>query len=241
MPWKAHIVAQLQQDILALQGYKPPSFGVADNTSLGGIRDAFPNAVFPQAGVHEFVCESGEEAAASSGFVSALVSSLTKKAASLLWVASSPLVFPPALKSFGLQPEQVIFLRVKKEADACWAVEEALQCTSLLAVVGEVKDVSFTASRRFQLAIEKSGVACFLLRHNPRNATTACHTRWRIRPLPTQTLEDLPGVGYPRWQVNLLKVRGGKPGRWEMEWIKGGFKYASKLAFIESRRQTKTG
>lgn len=241
MPSKAHTVAQLQQDILALQGFKPPPVGVTDDVILGSILHAFPNAVFPRTGVHEFTCESAEEAAASSGFVSGLISSLSKKVTSLVWIASSPPIFPLALKFFGLRPEQIVFLRVRKEADACWAVEEALKCTSLTAVVSEIKDISFTASRRFQLAIEKSGVGCFLLRRNPRNATTACLTRWRIKPLPTQTLDDLPGVGRPRWQVNLLKVRNGKPGSWEIEWVKGQFRYAPKLAFIEGRLQTKTG
>lgn len=241
MPSKALIVAQLQQDILALQGFKPPPIGDTDDVFLGHIRYAFPNAAFPWAGVHEFICESAEETAASSGFVSGLVSSLTQKVASLLWIASSPTIFPPALNSFGLRPEQLIFLQVKKEADACWAVEEALKCTSLVAVVSEMRDLSFTASQRFQLAIEKSGVGCFLLRRNPRTTTTASLTRWHIKPLPTQTLDDLPGVGRPHWQVNLLKVRHGKPGSWEVEWVKGQFKYATKIAFIEGRLQTKTG
>jgi protein ImuA len=37
-------------------------------------------------------------------------------------------------------------------------------------------------------------------------------------------LEDgLPGVGFPRWQVELLKVRNGNPGCWQVEWVAGSF------------------
>ena len=28
----------------------------------------------------------------------------------------------------------------------------------------------------------------------------------------------MPGVGFPRWNVELLKVRNGKPGSWQLEW-----------------------
>lgn len=40
-------------------------------------------------------------------------------------------------------------------------MEEALKCGGLAAVVGEVQDISFTASRRLQLAVEQSGVTGF--------------------------------------------------------------------------------
>ena len=39
-----------------------------------------------------------------------------------------------------------------------WAIEEALKCDGLAAVIGEMKELSFTNSRRLQLAVEKSHV-----------------------------------------------------------------------------------
>jgi len=33
----------------------------------------------------------------------------------------------------------------------------------------------------------------------------------------------LPGVGFPRLNVELLKVRNGKPGSWQVEWANGKF------------------
>jgi len=33
----------------------------------------------------------------------------------------------------------------------------------------------------------------------------------------------MPGVGFPRWQIELLKVRNGKPGKWTVEWSAGRF------------------
>ena len=36
-----------------------------------------------------------------------------------------------------------------------WVIEEALKCEGLAAVIGEIKELSFTQSRRLQLAVEK--------------------------------------------------------------------------------------
>ena len=63
-------------------------------------------------------------------------------------------------------------------------MEEALKCDGIAAVVGEIQELSFTVSRRLQLAVEQSRVTGFILRNNPRNLnTTACVTRWKITPL----------------------------------------------------------
>jgi protein ImuA len=33
----------------------------------------------------------------------------------------------------------------------------------------------------------------------------------------------MPGVAFPRWRVELLRIRGGQPGKWELEWRQGKF------------------
>ena len=104
-------------------------------------------------------------------------------------------------------------------------MEEALKCKGLSAVIGEIPELSFTTSRRLQLAVEQSNVTGFILRSNPRNLnTTTCVTRWKIRPIASLLEESLPGLGFPRWNVELVKVRNGYPGRWEIELFAGRMK-----------------
>jgi protein ImuA len=208
---------------------------------LGLINHSFPNGVFPFAALHEFICHNTEEAAAASGFVAGMLSPLMQKGGAAIWIGTRCRIFPPALHAFHLPPHQVIFLDVKKEKEVAWAMEEALRCNALAAVVGELPEMSFMASRRFQLAIEQSKVACFVLRVKPKNRATTAVTRWQITPVVSKLEEGMPGVGYPRWQVNLLKVRNGKPGTWEVEWANGGFRHASKLALIQHQWQKRTG
>jgi len=75
---KADIIAQLKKDILPLQGFKNPLQAAAMDTGLGIIKNAFPNRTFPTGAVHEFIATSMEEASASCGMISGIVSSLMK-------------------------------------------------------------------------------------------------------------------------------------------------------------------
>jgi len=226
---KANIISQLQKEILLLQGFKPSNAEGSD-CGLDLIKDAFPNSTFPTAAIHEFISTSSEEAAASLGFIAGIMSSLMKSGAPSVWISSNKLVFPAGLKSFGLQPHNIIFIQSKKPKEILWIVEEALRTDCLSAVVGQINQLSFLESRRLQLAVEQSKVTGFLLRQNLKNVTTACVTKWKISPLPSQK-KSVPGIGFPKWNVELLKVRNGKPGRWQMQWYNDRFELTEQAVF----------
>jgi protein ImuA len=232
-----NIISQLQKDILLLQGYKPASSGAVD-VGLGPIKAAFPNGSFPLGAVHEFLSGGPEAAAATSGFIAGLLAPLMGAGGTSLWISSARTLFPPALQSFGIEPDRFIFVDLQKEKDVVWAMEEALKCGALTAVVGEMKEISFTASRRLQLAVEQSQVTGFILRNSPRNVnTTACVSRWQITPLPSKSVDDLPGIGFPQWKVELLRIRNGKCGVWEIKWEGGKFRDNTHTVEIEGDTQ----
>lgn len=240
---KADIIARLQKEILPLQGYRPVLQRGEQDPGLALIGRAFPNGVFPTGAIHEFCCGAEEEEAATGGFIAGVLSALMKNKGSALWVSRSHRVFPPALGYFGLAPERVIFVHLRREKDLLWVTEEALKCGGLTAVVGEINEFSFMASRRFQLAVEESSVTGFVIRGRLRQLnTTASVSRWQISPLPSSMVDDLPGVGFPRWQADLVRVRNGRPASWQIEWRKGKFNQipAATLATLE-QVQKKTG
>ncbi|HYG41271.1 MAG TPA: Error-prone repair protein ImuA [Cytophagales bacterium] len=234
---KAKLIGELQGSILRMQGLKSLGSPAAE-VGLGAINNAFPNATFPVGCIHEFISASNEDTASTSGFVSGLLSLLMKDGGTGLWISASRTLFPPALKHFGLQPDHFIFIDLKKEKEVLEAMDEALKCAAINAVIGEVKDLSFTASRRLQLAVEQSQVTGFILRQNSRNlGTTACISRWKISHLSSESI-DLPGVGFPAWRVELLKIRNGKPGSWDIQWKDGRFVPLQKFPlFIEQQKQ----
>ena len=202
---------------------------------------AFPDKVFPVGVVHELLSATAEDAAATNGFIAGITGSLMGKKGACLWVSTKRTIFPPALKVFGIDPERIIFVDVTRQKDVLWAIEEALKCASLSAVIGELSELTFTESRRLQLAVEQSRVTGFIHRYNPRSKNTvACVTRWEIKPLASIMEEGMPGVGFPRWHVQLLKVRNGKPGSWQLEWSAGGFRHITRTIIsipeIETRK-----
>ena len=239
---KADIFARLQKEILPLQGFKSALTRTAIDIGPGPIKHAFPGAAFPLGAVHEFICNGPESATATSGFIAGILSALMKHSGASVWVSSSRKIYPSALKFFGIEPDKIIFIDLQKEKDVLWAMEEALKCEGLAAVVAEMQELSFTASRRLQLAIEQSQVTGFILRQYSRNLnTTACVTRWKVSSISSVLPDDMPGVGFPRWQVELLKVRNGKPGKWEIEWVNEGFRSIYQAVPIIQTQQRKTG
>lgn len=237
---KANIIAQLQKEILPLEGYKPIAGNEGFDGGLGLIKHAFPNGTFPLGAVHEFFCTGAEDVSSTAGFIAGILSAIMIKGGVAIWIGPG-LVFPPALKAFGIEPDKIIFVQLQKEKEVLWAAEESLKCEGLAAVIAETSELSFTASRRLQLAVEQSRVTGFVIRRNPKNLATSCVSRWKITPIPGASGIDLPGVGFPRWNVELLKVRNGTPGVWELEWAAGRFKHVSKLTSIKTVQHRKTG
>jgi protein ImuA len=154
----------------------------------------------------------------------------------VLWSLPRPDLYGPGLAAHGLDPARLVLVRASRDAEILWAMEEGLRAPGIAAVVGEVGTLTAVASRRLQLAAERSGITAFLLRRwrdgaqavRERNLPNAAVTRWRIAALPSQPpptpspasgggLGWRSGVGHPRWRVELLRCRGGEPAYWEVE------------------------
>src|SRR5262249_59244268 len=107
-----------------------------------------------------------------------------------------------------LDPGHLILVRAPGDDALLWAMEEGLRAPGIAAVVGEVGALPAVASRRLQLAAERSGVTAFLLRRwrdggqaaRERALLNAAVTRWRIAALPSRPPRGEPGVGRPYWQ-----------------------------------------
>ncbi|MFD0748856.1 ImuA family protein [Mucilaginibacter calamicampi] len=227
---KNAIISRLQKDILQWEGYRPPEAGKHAAMGLGAIEQAFPNGVLPTGTVHEVLCANTEQATAASAFISGVMAKLMQQGGVCLWIGLSANIYPSALKNFGVDADRVIFINVLNDHDVLWATEEALKCPGLVMTIAEVRDLNFKQSRRLQLAVEQSRVTGFILRNQTQKLTpTACAARWQISSLPSTPTDGMPGLGFPRWRVELLKVRNGQPGCWEMEWANGEFKVIEQL------------
>jgi len=235
---KEEIISKLRQDMIRWQSFRPPQPGTVNDLGLGLLAGAFPDGIFPTGSIHEFISSNPEDTASTSGFIAGLVQKLLHGGGACLWVSYTRRIYPPALKLFGVDPDRVIFVDVPLQKDVLWVTEEALKCKGVATVICETKNLSFSESQRLQLAVEKSHVTGFVLRKDVKKAnTTACVTRWQIRPVRSHLRPGMPGVGHPRWHVELLKVRNGRPGNWTVEWKRQSFQMIITIPVIQPARR----
>jgi protein ImuA len=225
LPDQSNIIARLKKEILSLNGIKPPLEESAEEGGLSFMRSHFPCGVFPKAAIHEFMCREPQEIAVTGGFIAALIASVYDTAGTIIWISPSKNIFPSTLRLFNIDPSRIIFIHPSGTKEFLWVIEEALKCRGLHAVIAEMNELNFIHSRRFQLAVESSKVTGFIMNMKPgRESTTACVSKWKVQSLPSETSADMPGVGHPRWNVSLTKMRNGKNGNWELEWVNGKIK-----------------
>ena len=141
----------------------------------------------------------------------------------VLWCLTRADLFAPALAQAGLAPDRVIYLEAGDDKTVLACMEEGLRHGGLGAAVAEIARLSMSASRRLQLAAEGAATIGIALRRWRRQADavdfgqpTAAMTRWRVSVLPSEPL-PVPGVGRPRWLVELIRARAGESADFELE------------------------
>lgn len=199
---------------------------------IAAIDRVLPGGGLARGALHEILGMGSDEedGALAAAFAAGILGRLAAQEslagnAMVLWCLSRPDLYGPGLAAHGLDPANLVLVRASRDAEILWAMEEGLRAPGIAAVVGEVGTLTAVASRRLQLAAERSGITAFLLRRwrdggqavRERNLPNAAVTRWRIATLPSQPPWREPGVGRPRWRVELLRCRGGEPACWEVE------------------------
>jgi protein ImuA len=191
-------------------------FGVAP------VDSRLPGGGLPCGALHE-VAGGGNGAidgAAAALFAAGIAARTRGK---VLWCITRPDLFAPALSQAGLKSDRVIYLEGGDDKTVLACFEEGLRHGGLGAVVGEVARLNMPISRRLQLAAEGSGTIGIALRRWRRQTEasdfgqpTAATTRWRVSALPSTPL-PVPGVGRPRWLVELIRCRAGESADFELE------------------------
>ena len=194
---------------------------------IDAIDHHLPGGGLRLGGLHE-LADTGpalEHATAAGLMVAGILARLDGP---VLWASERADLFAPALAHVGLHPDRV--LRVDAPRAVLLAMEEGLRHGGFAGIVGEVRRLDATASRRLQLAAESAGVTAFALRRSRRGGGAndpqmalpiAAVTRWRIARLPSgPPLPHAPwvrGLAPARWQLDLIRCRGADPASWTVE------------------------
>ena len=238
-PGKSALLADLRQRIGQLEG---GGGGGAAVRTLGvpEIDALLPGGGLALGCLHEVAGAAPGDDGAAIGFAALLLSRITGQPGRILWLSQRRDLYPPGLAMLGLAPEPLILVMVRHDREVLWAMEEALRCPGLAAVLGEVREIDLVASRRLQLAAEKHGAAALLLRPPaPPPGASAAVTRWRLSGAAGAT-DDPPDLGASRWWVELARSRGGRPGRWLLEWRDGHLSEITDSVTVEAQRSSTT-
>ena len=229
---KAQTLEALRARIESLEKRPPLAESISSFTAKAG----FPAA---SAGLlHEVFADSQRDSGASLGFALGQARSLLtaeRPAALILQLGHDGqnigVPYGAGLASFGVDPDRLVFGRVDTAVELLWAMEEAIACRSVAAVVADIgtpiKALDFTASRRLSLRSAAAGSSAFLLRYGLEREASATRLRWRVSPMPSShPAFDERAPGGARWLVQLEKGRLGSksdPVEWMLDWTKNGF------------------
>ncbi|HXT78085.1 MAG TPA: damage-inducible protein [Acetobacteraceae bacterium] len=193
--------------------------------AVPAIDSVLPDSGLAVGALHE-MASGGADTAEGSAAALFVAGILTRMEGSVLWAMEHGDLFAPGLAGAGLHSDRVVF--VEADRHVLSVMEEGLRHPGLAAVVGEITGrLTLVASRRLQLAAEATGTLAMALRRSPRfddpvlREPTAAVTRWRVAPLPSPPplphAPETPGLGRARWQLDLVRCRGGQPGSWIVE------------------------
>ena len=173
----------------------------------------------------------------ATGFALALASQLKKQEntdAPILWIGDvvstqeGGAPYPPGLKQFGLNPQDILYASPRKLEDALWLAETALVSGALSATIFEIrgnpKHFGLTESRRLALRAKTARRPLFLLRHVAAEEASSASFRLLVEPAPAagRRLPDgsvLGGsIGHPVFRLTLEKSRNPAPLSFLLEW-----------------------
>ena len=208
------MIAQLRQRLQKLQrpvgidsdpGCQPLGVAAIDGALGGGLA---------RGALHEISAAGEAHLAAAAGFALA-VSARGAARKSTVWIAEdmalaeSGAPYGPGLDVFGVVPEHLLTVAAARTRDLLWAMEEALRCRAVAAVIGELRhgEIDSVAVRRLSLAAAEGGALALLLRASPPSDASTAATRWIVSAAPNDS-----------FAARLTRNRRGRLGTWTLQW-----------------------
>jgi protein ImuA len=153
----------------------------------------------------------------------------------VLWLSidheaqETALVYGAGLRHFGFDPTRLLIGRMQQVPDLLWAVEEAIACPAIAAVIVDIggmpKVLDFTVSRRLQLRADAGGASVFMMRYGAERMASAAAYRWHVQSyVSAMERFDAKAPGGAQWRVALEKgprLNRGYGGIGQAGWILG--------------------
>ena len=148
--------------------------------------------------------------AGGAGSGASLLAMLTARSAcrgggTLVLVDRAQSFYPPAASACQLDLQNTIVVHPTNEKDECWALEQALRCPDVAAVVAWPQRLTSHAFRRLQLAAEHGGSLGLLV----RPATARHESSWASVRMLVSPRAVSPRASRQGWRLGVELLRCG--------------------------------
>ena len=153
--------------------------------------------------------------AGGAGSGASLLALLTARSAcrsggTLVLVDRAQSLYPPAAAACLLDLQNTIVVHPASEKDECWALEQALRCPDVAAVVAWPQRLTSHAFRRLQLAAEHGGCLGLLVRPaTARHESSWASVRMLVSPRAVSPRAVSPQASRQGWRLGVELLRCG--------------------------------
>jgi hypothetical protein len=176
------LVSRLRREVARLEGSRPPEDDQALSTGSADLDRLLPGGGLWRGMLVEYL------SAAVGGGAGILALTAARAACqggrALVVVDCQGQFYPPAAAAWGIDLTRMLVLRPSKEADALWAVDQALRCPGVGAVWTRWDRLENRDFRRLQLAAESGRTLALLVRPaRHRGQPTWADVQWLVGPV----------------------------------------------------------
>ena len=151
-----------------------------------------------------------------------------------LWLRERGRPFARGMALWGCDLERLVWVKAERDAEALWALEEALKSGVVAGGLATVETPAFVTTRRLDFAARAGRASAVLVRADgAAGDLSAARRRWRVMARPsTAAAFDAAAPGPAGFRATLVRRRDGPPGAWDLEQddATGRLRVASGLA-----------
>ena len=205
-------VEALRREIARLEGGLPSAKASSIGSGCKAIDGLLPENGFRRGTLVEWLAAG--EGVGAAALALATAAEACRDGGGLVLLDRSREFYPPAAAAFAIDPTRLIVVHAMDRADHYWAMDQALRCPAVAAVVAwpDAMEDRFDGQtfRRLQLAAEEGGGLGLLIRPEAmRHQPSWADVRLLVEPLP---ITSSYGMKH-RQRVRMLRGRGGAGSR----------------------------
>ncbi len=196
------LVGELQRQIARLEGSRRPAELPPVSSGCPPLDEVLPEKGFRRGTLSEWFSDGDGSGATGLAFLAAREA--CADGGVLVVMDDRRQFYPPAAARLGIGIEQMLVVQACNATDSFWAMDQALRCPAVAAVLGWPEKLDARTFRRWQLAVEQGGGLGILLRSScARHEPSWAEVRLQVEPLPAKTSRSGRRLG-----IELLRSRG---------------------------------